>query len=566
MRQIARHPHHGEPTVDLKSAETRWLLIKNPRFGDVPQRARVHLGRGGQGPDDDHDADPRQERDHRAARDRGASTARRPAAARSARGRACPTRPRRPPARRPASGAPAASRRTSPPARAATTARCGRAAPAVAALADSAGYVVFVDTTRIVIDLTAADGLRPGTVVSLRRDRIPIVHPVTGEVLGELDEEVATARVDGDARPVLGRGDPDRRARRRRSRSGTASSRSSAVRVATPTLEQVLKERVAALVGEDLAAVEAEIRRELDSPVALIQEMGELHRGRRRQAAAADPPAAGRPPGRVPRPARACAWPAWSSCCTRRRSSTTTWSTRRRCGAAGRRPTRSGATTPPCWWAITCTRSRSRCSCATTTAAVMETLARATVSMTEAEVFQLELKRSGLDLRGRLHPDHHPEDRVVHVGLLPDRRAARAASPPSRSRRLTRYGLDIGIAFQISDDALDFVADQDRLGKAIGADLREGKRTLPLIAMLERATARARPSACGHCSRRRTLEPAEIEEIRRLVLEHDGVGVRARRARTTTPRRPRPISRRSRRPRSGRRSSLVADFVVDRDR
>jgi hypothetical protein len=57
------------------------------------------------------------------------------------------------------------------------------------------GLVVHVDPTRIVVDLTASDGLRPGTMLSLRRDRIPIVHPVTGEVLGELDDEVATARV-----------------------------------------------------------------------------------------------------------------------------------------------------------------------------------------------------------------------------------------------------------------------------------------------------------------------------------------------------------------------------------
>jgi hypothetical protein len=57
------------------------------------------------------------------------------------------------------------------------------------------GLVVHVDTTRVVVDLTAADGLRPGTVLSLRRDRIPIVHPVTGEVLGELDDEVATVKV-----------------------------------------------------------------------------------------------------------------------------------------------------------------------------------------------------------------------------------------------------------------------------------------------------------------------------------------------------------------------------------
>jgi hypothetical protein len=55
--------------------------------------------------------------------------------------------------------------------------------------------VVYVDATRVVIDLTGVDGLRAGSVLSLRRDRIPIVHPVTGELLGELDEEVATARV-----------------------------------------------------------------------------------------------------------------------------------------------------------------------------------------------------------------------------------------------------------------------------------------------------------------------------------------------------------------------------------
>jgi len=55
--------------------------------------------------------------------------------------------------------------------------------------------VVFVEPTRIVIDLTGVDGLKPGAVVSLRRDRIPLVHPVTGEVLGDLDDEVGLARV-----------------------------------------------------------------------------------------------------------------------------------------------------------------------------------------------------------------------------------------------------------------------------------------------------------------------------------------------------------------------------------
>jgi len=57
------------------------------------------------------------------------------------------------------------------------------------------GYVIYVDQKRLVIDLTAQDGLKPGAIVSLRREKIPVVHPVTGEYLGELDEELGSARI-----------------------------------------------------------------------------------------------------------------------------------------------------------------------------------------------------------------------------------------------------------------------------------------------------------------------------------------------------------------------------------
>jgi Flagellar assembly protein T, C-terminal domain len=69
------------------------------------------------------------------------------------------------------------------------------AATGVAAQPATRGYVVFVDTSRVVIDLAASDGVKLGTGVSVRRDKIAIVHPITGELLGELDEEVATGRV-----------------------------------------------------------------------------------------------------------------------------------------------------------------------------------------------------------------------------------------------------------------------------------------------------------------------------------------------------------------------------------
>ena len=56
-------------------------------------------------------------------------------------------------------------------------------------------------------------------------------------------------------------------------------------------------------------------------------------------------------------------------------------------------------------------------------------------------------------------------------------------------RDLAEFGEGIGVAFQLVDDALDYAADPGLLGKKLGADLLEGKSTLPLIRALEAAPA-----------------------------------------------------------------------------
>ncbi len=52
---------------------------------------------------------------------------------------------------------------------------------------------------------------------------------------------------------------------------------------------------------------------------------------------------------------------------------------------------------------------------------------------------------------------------------------------------MAEFGLNMGIAFQIADDALDYDADQEKLGKTVGDDFREGKMTAPVIIALENA-------------------------------------------------------------------------------
>jgi octaprenyl-diphosphate synthase len=57
-------------------------------------------------------------------------------------------------------------------------------------------------------------------------------------------------------------------------------------------------------------------------------------------------------------------------------------------------------------------------------------------------------------------------------------------STPEQRTALREYGFNLGIAFQIVDDVLDYTAEESTLGKPIGGDLREGKVTLPIILLL----------------------------------------------------------------------------------
>lgn len=70
--------------------------------------------------------------------------------------------------------------------------------------------------------------------------------------------------------------------------------------------------------------------------------------------------------------------------------------------------------------------------------------------------------------------------------------AVACGAPAQIYMPLRRYGHNIGMAFQITDDILDLVADQEQLGKPVGSDLRQGIITLPVILALKNSQQSSR--------------------------------------------------------------------------
>ncbi len=67
-----------------------------------------------------------------------------------------------------------------------------------------------------------------------------------------------------------------------------------------------------------------------------------------------------------------------------------------------------------------------------------------------------------------------------------------AGQPPTVQQNLADYGQNLGIAFQLVDDHLDYAANEQELGKPVGGDFRDGKLTLPVVLALQRGTTEER--------------------------------------------------------------------------
>jgi octaprenyl-diphosphate synthase len=97
-----------------------------------------------------------------------------------------------------------------------------------------------------------------------------------------------------------------------------------------------------------------------------------------------------------------------------------------------------------------------------------------------------------------------------------------ADAPDDSEKALADYGYNLGIAFQMADDLFDYTLTTSDFGKEVGADLREGKMTLPVIHALDKATADDRDLMIN-IIQDPNLSPEDFRILVELLEKHGGI-------------------------------------------
>jgi octaprenyl-diphosphate synthase len=122
--------------------------------------------------------------------------------------------------------------------------------------------------------------------------------------------------------------------------------------------------------------------------------------------------------------------------------------------------------------------------------AILDTLIELTQAMVEGELLQIERLGKAIAIDEHFELIYRKTACLFSVcmklgGIL-------AGSSGADLQRLSDYGRNLGMAFQIVDDVLDLTASEEVLGKPVASDLREGKATLAVLHALERCTPEER--------------------------------------------------------------------------
>jgi octaprenyl-diphosphate synthase len=149
---------------------------------------------------------------------------------------------------------------------------------------------------------------------------------------------------------------------------------------------------------------------------------------------------------------------------------------------------------------------------------IIRLLCDVTLRMIEGELYQLT-KAGDVDITEEEHLEIIRRKTAFLFGGCAQIGGMLGGVSEDQETALREYGFNLGVAFQLVDDLLDYTADQGALGKPIGGDLREGKVTLPVIFLLQRGGEEA-DRLIRTVVRERAVTTEEWRQILTLLREH----------------------------------------------
>ena len=152
---------------------------------------------------------------------------------------------------------------------------------------------------------------------------------------------------------------------------------------------------------------------------------------------------------------------------------------------------------------------------------ILKEITRVTMTMTEGQVMET-LRIGDTSLTGAEYQQIIRQKTAALFGACCYIGGVLGGLPAERSEGLRRFGITFGSAFQLVDDALDFTGKEQRLGKPVGSDLREGKVTLPVIITLQHASP-AESAIIDRFVRGDDRSPEAFQDIVALVQRYNGI-------------------------------------------
>jgi octaprenyl-diphosphate synthase len=153
--------------------------------------------------------------------------------------------------------------------------------------------------------------------------------------------------------------------------------------------------------------------------------------------------------------------------------------------------------------------------------AILKMMSEVTNVMSEGEVFQL-MKCGDVKMTEEEYLTIIEKKTAVLISAACACGTILGSASEEQISALTQFGRNIGMAFQITDDTLDYMAKEKEFGKSIGKDLEEGKITLPLIYALKKCTAKERKIIKELMVRKKASQKA-VRQILGFIQKYNGI-------------------------------------------